>query len=320
MHLIRGILFAVGACFVWGLIYVIPQFIPQFNALEIALGRYFVLGVFSSCIFLKIRKSTSFHYPFALWKKAILFAFFSSFCFYILLLLSFRYASPALSALIIGMSPITIGIYGNLKQREISFKRLLLPFALILLGLALANGPKLLEGQSSYLLGLFCSLLALGCWTWYVVSNARFLKTHSQMNSTHWCTMIGMGTLFWVVLSGFLFFLFFPDQIHFAKLGTFDADLARYFLAVAVLGIVCSWAADFLWNRASYYLPVSLTGQLMILESAFAVLFVFLVDQTVPEPLEALGMTLQLGAILLGVYEANKGSDVEIRVDQEGHQ
>jgi len=300
----KGISFATSACFIWGLIYVVPQFMQGFSSLEVALGRYLVYGVLSSIVFLNMRAHGSCRYPLSLWGKALYFSLISTIGFYTLLVTALRYSTPAVCALILGTSPITIAVYGNWKQKEIPFRSLLFPSILILIGLAMINIPHLSNGGSltSYSLGLVCSLLSLSAWTWYVVTNSRFLKQYPNMHSTHWCTMIGIATLFWVMIFALVLLLFFENQIHFEKYRALDADLVGFLVGSAVLGVFSSWLAEFLWNRASFHLPVALAGQLTILEAAFAVLFVFILEQRWPPAIECAGMSLQLAAIIYGIH------------------
>ncbi len=306
--MLKGILFAVSACFVWGGIYVVPQFMAGFGSVEIALGRYLVFGAISCLVFLKMRVGGHCRYPLSFWGKAICFSLISSVGYYTLLVIALRYATPAICALILGTSPITIAVYGNWKQKEVPFRSLIIPSVLILIGLAMINIPHLGQGASlgSYFLGLICCLLSLTAWTWYVVTNARFLKNNPNLHPSHWCTMIGIGTLFWVVVFGVVLLLFFDNQIHFEKYKTLDADLIHFLLGSAVLGLFCSWVAEFLWNRASFFLPVALVGQLTILETVFAILFVFAIEQRLPPPIETAGMALQLIAILFGIHQFMK--------------
>lgn len=303
--MLKGILFAISACFVWGGIYVVPQFMAGFSSVEIALGRYLIFGVVSSLIFFKMRLGGHCRYSRSFWGKAIYFSLISTIGYYTLLVIALRYSTPAICALILGTSPITIAVYGNWKQKELPFRSLIVPSVLILIGLAMINIPHLKqEGElASYFLGLACCLLSLTAWTWYVVTNARFLKQNPNLHPGHWCTMIGIGTLVWVVIFAAVSLLFFEDQIHFEKYQTLNTELIHFLVGSSVLGLFCSWLAEFLWNRASFYLPVALAGQLTILEAVFAVLFVFMIEQRLPPPIETAGMALQLVAILYGIHQ-----------------
>ena len=49
--------------------------------------------------------------------------------------------------------------------------------------------------QEHFLLGFLCSIIALGLWTWYGISNANFLKKEPQISTDLFATMVGIQTL-----------------------------------------------------------------------------------------------------------------------------
>ena len=116
--MIQGILFALAACFIWGLIFVVPQFMAGFSSIEIALGRYFTYGIASFLFFIKGFFSKKYRYPFSLWKKTLLFSFMSTIGYYACVVIAMRNTSPAICALILGLSPIIAALYGNWSSRR----------------------------------------------------------------------------------------------------------------------------------------------------------------------------------------------------------
>lgn len=302
--MIKGIAFALAACFIWGLIFIVPQFMAGFTPIEIAIGRYSFFGILSACILFRERLSGLCYYPLPIWAKALYFSLSSSFFYYTCVILALRYSTPAVCALILGISPISIAFYGNWKHRECSYKSLVLPSLLILVGLVIINAPHLTESSSplEYALGLACSSLALMAWSWYVVANSAFLKSNPQVASSDWSTIIGVSTLFWVgIFMGFFAFVF-PDQLELQKFVTVGPALNNYLMGSAILGILCSWLGAFLWNKASFYLPVSLAGQLTIFETIFGLVFVYALEQRIPPLMECAGIGLLLGAVFYGIY------------------
>ena len=225
--------------------------------------------------------------------------------YYTFLVLGLRYANPAICALILGISPITIAFYGNLKQREIPFKSLIIPSILILIGLIIINVPHFGEtaSASSYLLGLSCALMSLLAWTWYVVANSRFLNRHPEVNTGDWTTLIGVAALFWVVIFSLFLSLFFENQLHVEKYFTPSTELKSFLIGSAILGVLCSWVGAFLWNRASLKIPVSLAGQLTIFETVFGVIFVYILEQQMPSMLESVGIVVLFLAVIYGIRQ-----------------
>jgi drug/metabolite transporter (DMT)-like permease len=319
----KGISFALGALFIWAFIYVVPQFITGFSSIEIALGRYLVYGIISVLLFLRSKSKGGCNFSRDVWIKALYFSLICTIGYYTFLVLALRYSSPAVCALILGTSPITTAIYGNWMQKEISFKKLILPCILIFAGLIIMNFPNINthveEHAINYFFGLVCSVFALAAWTWYVEANSRFLKENPEVPSSDWCTLIGIGTLFWVVLFTIVLALFFENQLHFDKYIVYNSDMLSFIIGSLILGIFCSWVAEYLWNEASLFLPVSLAGQLTIFETAFALLFVYLIEQRPPVYIEVAGMGLQLFGILYGIQQFSKREKIKLAV-QSGKQ
>ena len=293
----KGVVFALSACFIWGLIFIIPQFMESFSSIEIVFFRYLFYGGISLLILLKGIGS----YPLSVWVRAFFLSLLAG--YYLWVVLAIRYTSPEICALILGISPITIAFYGNWKQKEGSFKRLIIPSILILIGLIMINAPKIEVTDSSweYVIGLICSLIALVSWSVYVVLNSRFLKNNPQIVSNDWATIQGAVTLAWVLVCGLVYVLFQGDQIDIQKFLNWNEETRSFFIGCATLGFFCSWGGAVLWNKASVYLPVSLAGQLMIFETIFGVIFVYLLEQKVPSLMEFCGITVLLGTVIYGI-------------------
>lgn len=306
----KGITFALSACLIWGLIFIIPQFMSSYNSMEIALGRYWFYGGVSLILLLKARLQGFCKYPLSVWIKALTLSFLSG--YYLWVVLAIRYSSPEICALVLGTSPITIAFYGNWKQKEGNFKLLILPSCLILIGLIMINVPHIIITTSplEYTLGLIFSLLSLASWTVYVVLNSRFLKENPLVNSNDWATMQGVTTLFWVIVGGVACSVFFWDKIDMQKYFLWNQETQSFFIGCAILGIFCSWVGAALWNQASVYLPVSLAGQLMIFETIFGIVFVYLLDQKLPSLMESSGIVLLLGAVIYGIQALRVGDPV----------
>lgn len=294
-----GALYALAACFLWGMIFIIPTFMQEFHPFEIALGRHFVYGLLSLC-FLTASAGRFRTYPFKIWSKAFMFSFIANILFYSCVVAGVNYASPSLTALILGLSPIAISLYGNLLENECRFKDLLIPSALIFTGLILVNIPalqsELSDEKPHYLLGAIAALGSLTAWSWYVVTNARFLKKHPFVAASDWSTMMGSATFCWVIVLGTIYESV-QGQEHWQQFIAPSAALQTYFIGCLILGIVCSWIGAFLWNNASTRLPVALAGQISIFETIFGLLFFYILQQSLPPVLEGAGIFLMLAAV-----------------------
>ena len=283
----KGISFVLSACLIWGLIFVIPSLLKGFSPIEITLCRYFFFGLLSLMIisfnFKKFFRDTPLH----LWVKAFVIGFFGNLAYYFFMVLGLFYSTPSVGTLILGICPITIALYGNLKNQECSYKSLILPSIAIAVGLLLVNLPEFDLGVDEtlsleYLFGLMCSFTSLVLWTWYAVTNSRILQSNPKLNSATWSTMIGATAFAWVFICFSILFFFYNDLEYYEKYSTWNPELTSFIAGGMTLGFLCTWLGSYLWNRASSILPVSLAGQLTIFETIFGLLFVYLAGGRFP--------------------------------------
>lgn len=281
---------ALAASFSWGLIFIVPQFIPGYSSIEITLGCYLFYGLGSLLMLLTQCRAS---YSRSIWYKAIYFSLISTIIYYACVVLALRNSSPAICALILGINPVAISFYGNWKKKECRNRMLLIPALLILCGLIIINVPQYTATDQplEYSLGLLSAFFGLLSWSWYVVENSRFLKDNPEVSSSDWSTIVGVATLFWAVFLGTVICLFFQDLIEIQKFLTFDYGLNSYLIGCAVLGLVCTWLAALFWNHASMILPVPLLGQLAIFETLFGLFFVYTTSMRCPMPTECIGIT-----------------------------
>jgi len=302
-NIFKGTIYALSACLIWGLIFIVPLFMESFTPIEIALGRYLTYGGLSMLILIKAYFQRRFFYPIAIWVRALGYSFVCSIGYYTFVILALRNSTPAICTLILGICPITIAFYGNWRTKECSYKSLIFPSVLILVGLIIINAPHLSEttSPSTYFFGLMCAVLALLGWSWYVVANSAFLKKNPEVDSGDWSTLIGVSTLFWVLILGGVSLGFFEGQVDFSKYDNEGPELYNFLIGCGFLGIFCSWVGGFLWNKASLYLPVSLAGQLTIFETLFGICYVYLFEQRLPPTLEFTGIVLLVSATIYGI-------------------
>lgn len=299
----KAVLLVILANVLWGFIFLIPAILSSYSPIEVALGRYFVYGLTSigGVLLFKPRLYTSI--PRRLWIVCLLYSFLINIVYFVSMIIGIRLTSPAISALILGMAPITIAYWGNWKQ-GISCRYLLFPSFLIGTGLLAINLPPFLQEESDieiffYLGGLLCSFLSLFIWTWFAEMNARILKNTPSLSSHDWSSMMGTGTFVWVFIAMILLPFFQPETLdHFS---VWTPELRTYILGSVFLGFGCSTIAYILWNRAAASLPIALAGQLMVFECIFGLLYVYLYESRLPFMYEWTGILLMLGGIIFGV-------------------
>lgn len=302
-----GIMYALAADLIWGLAFIIPKLLPEYSAVEITCGRYFVYGIISiMMLFCSPRNIFTYNNIHKIYLSALLFAFCGNIGYYVFLVLAIQLSGVTISTLLIGMLPITVSLYGNWLFREFSFKKLFPSVLLVLCGIILINSSKLQHADMVYdnILGLLSGFIALALWTWYGVANARFLKEHPQISSKDWSTITGLATL--ILLPFFLIFEFifsYPFSISHLFM---DDENSRYFwLGSIALGFLCSWGATVFWNKASNSLPTTLAGQLIVGETIFGLIYGYMFEHRFPYYFELIGIIIIISGVFYGIHIIN---------------
>lgn len=309
--MIIGVFFIISACFLWGLIFVVPQFMGGFSPFEVAIGRYFFYGLLSCFLACFAGKKTFAKVTPSMWQRAFWYGLLVNIIYYQCLVCSIRYATPVIATLIFGLSPITIALFGNWSQKECSYKSLILPILAITCGLILVNWPALQESSLEgtlfeYLLGIGFGIAAVGLWTYYAISNSSFLKKNSTISSGQWSTIVGVATFAWILVIVPCCAYFFYSPTLTAAYLRWTPELQSFLLGSMVLGIISTWIGIFFWNKGCSRLPVSFAGQLTIFETIFGLTFVYLLEQRLPSLVELCGITIMLSGLLASIHTFKK--------------
>jgi len=307
-----GILCALGASLVWGLVFIAPLLLPDYPGVVLSLGRYLAFGVVALVpAWLGRRRIAALSR--ADWLRALQLSFIGNLLYYALLASAIQKADAPLPTVVIGTLPVAIAIYANwLSGRgpeAIAWRRLAPSLLIILTGLLFVNASELSQfartapGQRSladYALGCALAALAVLAWTWYPVMNARYLRANPHITPMDWSTAQGLATLP-LALAGFAIY---GVLAHFGHT-SFDFPLGpqpqRFILLMLLIGLTASWLGILLWNQASRRLPTSLAGQMMVFETLFALLYAFMLRGALPSAATLGGIALLCYGVLLGV-------------------
>ncbi len=303
VSMLWGVLAGLGAGFFWGFSFLAAKTLYGFSAGEVALGRFSAFGLLS--LFLALSRPT-------LWRSwltqstawtALLYSVIGYSAYYWILVYSVRESGIPVVSLIVGLLPLTIALASRVvPQRAWQFGTSLV---LIAVGIGVLNWDVLealfrgTELKSSWK-GLVAAIVNLALWTWFAVANARFLQKHRGINNLGWTCLLGCFA--WA--TSVVFFLIepwvFPAAAAEAN-SVVHAGWAAYLFWTVLLGLGSTHLATWLWNRASSTLPTSLTGQLIVSETIFGLLFSFLYDRRLPTQSETVSMVLLIGGVLIGV-------------------
>jgi len=300
-----GVLCGVGANLVWGLAFLVPVVLPAAPSLTLALGRYLSFGLISLVVLACTWRTALVGIGPHAWRTALVFSLTGHLGYYALLVQGIRWAGAPIATAIIGLLPVSVALTGNWLRREFAFSRLALPLGLIVCGLALVYIVELdwrsaVEGRSTgeWALGVAATVGALAMWTSYSVSNARFLRMHPHVSSTTWSTMMGVGTFVFSLAA--LPVVMLTGAVH---VPTPD-DLLPLAVACLVLGVVVSWLGTVLWSRSSALTPISVAGQLAVIQVCAGLFYVFAWERRVPPALELVGIVLLVCGVLTVIHRA----------------
>ena len=305
-----GILAALGAGLLWGLVFVAPLLLPDYPGAILSFGRYAAFGLVALIPAWFDRKAIA-GLSWSNWIVATKLSLIGNILYYATLSIAIKLADAPLPTMLIGTLPVVIAIFSNWTSPDASermeWRKLVVPLGFIFLGLMLVNAAELhyLEGKrsmSAYLQGGITALLAVAAWTWYPIVNARFMKAHRDIGSSTWATAQGLATLP-LALTGFI--LFGVANSFGLITSPYDFPLGahpmRFVVVMVILGVTASWIATLLWNHAAQKLPTTLAGTLIVFETLAALGYTFILRGTMPGGQILAGVGLLCAGVALSV-------------------
>ena len=206
--LFSGVLFALAAGLMWGLVFVGPLLLPEYPATLQSFGRYLAFGLIALPLAwfdrARLRQLAR-----ADWIEALKLALVGNIVYYLFLASAIQRAGGPLPTMIIGTLPVVIAITAKLRraapgarvEAPLAWRRLLPSLLLIGAGIALVNHVELEQLKSDpsadlarYALGGVLAVGAVVCWTWYPIRNAEWLRAHPGRSPRGWATAQGLRT------------------------------------------------------------------------------------------------------------------------------
>ncbi len=308
--MLSGVLLALAAGLMWGLVFVGPLLLPDYPAALQTFGRYLAFGLIAVPLAFIDRQELA-RLTRADWLTALRLAAIGNVLYYLFLSSAILRAGGALPTMIIGTLPVVIAIAANFlsHQRDGHFPWLKLapPLALILLGIACVHHVEwsnLLQNPEAdparYLSGAVLAVGALVCWTWYPLQNANWLRGHPERTPRVWATAQGLATLPLALLgyAAFWIWTLATDHPLPMPLGPRPWEFLGLMLTIALFA---SWLGTLCWNAASQRLPTALAGQLIVFETLAALTYAFCLRGQWPEPLTLAGIALLVVGVIGGL-------------------
>ena len=330
--LASGILFALAAGLMWGLVFVGPLLLPEYPATLQSFGRYLAFGLialplawFDRAKLAQLSRSD--------WVEALKLALVGNIVYYLFLASSIQRAGGPLPTMIIGTLPVVIAITSKLRvardgaraEAPLAWSKLLPSLVLIGTGIALVNRVELRHLQADpnadltrYALGGLLAIGAVACWTWYPIRNAEWLRAHPDRSPRGWATAQGLMTLPLALLgyaSTWLWSLWVDNGVSAPGGDTFPMPFgprALEFVGLMfVIGLFSSWLGTLCWNEASQRLPPTLSGQLIVFETLAALSYAFVLRKEWPQVETLVGVAL----LITGVVWAVRTQPAEVAAD-----
>jgi drug/metabolite transporter (DMT)-like permease len=299
-----GVLCGSLAGALWGMVFIVPQLLPAFSPLELALGRYVAYGLIAATLMASRLRGLVGRLDRSDVAALVRHALAGNIVYYILLAVGVQMAGVAPTSLIIGVLPIAVTLMGRKDHGAVALRQLALPLIVAGAGIACINVDTFLHAQASNAdlartgIGLLCATGALFCWSWYTLDNARYLKRNPHFSSAEWSALYGISSGLIALALGAICLAIWHADITGAAGAASGRDWTAFWITNALLALGASAIGNHLWNIASRRTPITLSGQLLLFETLFALLYGFLYAGHFPRPLEtAAAALLTIGVI-----------------------
>lgn len=285
----------VGAGALWGLVFLAPKIAPNASPLLMSAGRYLAYGLIAALLLAPRWRRVTALLDAKAWRALAWLSLAGNIVYYLFLVVSVHFAGVAASALIVGMVPVVVAVWGLRDPDAPPLRKVGPPILLAALAVGLIGWESLSHQAQArepvqVLIGLGCGLAALLCWSAYAVGNSRWMGRLPRISAHDWSLLTG------VVTGGFALLLAVPALLG---AGGTTADQWARLAAVSVgVAVLASIVGNAFWNQASRLLPLSMLGQMIVFETLFAFLYGYLWEGRGPTFLEVVAMVLMIVSVV----------------------
>lgn len=315
--MLTGVLYALLAGIMWGLIFVGPLIVPDYSAALQSTGRYLALGLIAIPIAWlgrqRLRRLSRQD-----WFTALKLSTFGNLIYYLCLASAIQRTGAPISTMVIGTLPVVIPIFANLlyskRDGKLPWRRLAPSLVVIAVGLILVNIAELHDEPVDfswwrYISGVLLAIVAVVCWAWYALRNACWLRENSDKNPMMWATAQGLATLP-LSLVGYIAVCVWTAQDNSSFALPFGPRPLIFVSLMLAIAILCSWVGNLCWNIACQRLPTVIAGPLMVFEILMGLAYAFMLRQSWPPLLTLTGIL----CLILGVVLAISAKPVKPRI------
>ena len=302
-----GVLCGLLAGAAWGMVFIVPKLLPAFSPVELAVGRYLAYGAMSLCLILPRLGGLRARLVRSDYAALLRHALAGNIIYYMLLALGVKLAGVAPTSLIIGVLPIAVTLLGRKDHGALPLRQLAFPLLVAGAGIACINVDVFVHARAvhaemaSTLLGVLSAVGALCCWTWYTLDNTRYLKRNPHFSSGEWSALYGLSSGLIALLIGAAGFALWGERITGPAGAATGRDWTLFWITNGLLALGASVIGNHLWNVASRRVAVTLSGQLLLFETLFALFYGFVYAGHFPRPLEIAAIALLVVGVLWSV-------------------
>ena len=308
-QLLAGVACGVAAGALWGLVFLAPELARGHTPLQLSAGRYLAYGIAACALIAPSWRRLRGQLGWRDWGALVWLSMLGNILYYLLLASAVQLGGVVMTSLVIGLLPVAVTVIGSREQGAVPLARLAPSLLLSAAGTACiawqalaaqpaaaaAAGTMLATPAASGAIGLLCAVGALISWTAYAVANKRKLAALGHISPHDWSLLTGVATGALALLLAVPAFLL-PGALVDAE----DAPghWLHFIAIVTAVGLLCSIVGNALWNRASRLLPLTLSGQLILFETLFALLYSFLWEARWPTAMECAAIALLCASVL----------------------
>jgi drug/metabolite transporter (DMT)-like permease len=291
-----GVASGVAAGALWGTVFLAPKVAPEASPMMLTAGRYLAYGLIAALLIAPRWRRVTAALDLKAWRALAWLSLTGNIVYFVFLVVSVHFAGVGASALIVGMVPVVVALWGLKDKDSPPLSRVAPPILVAALAVGLIGWESL--GQSGgggrdgvqTLIGLACAFAALVSWSAFAVGNSRWMGRLPNVTPHEWSLLTG------VVTGAFALLLAIPAVL---TMGVWSGEAWVRLIGVSVgVAIFASIIGNAFWNQASRLLPLTMLGQMIVSETLFAFLYGFLWEGRGPTVIEIVAMVLMVVSVV----------------------
>ena len=174
-----GVASGLAAGALWGLVFLAPKVAPEASPMMLTAGRYLAYGLIAALLIAPRWRRVTAALDFKAWRALAWLSLAGNIVYFVFLVVSVHFAGVGASALIVGMVPVVVALWGLKDKDSPPLSRVAPPIAVAAVAVALIGWEALSQtGDAAHdgvqtLIGLACALAALLSRSAFAVGNSR---------------------------------------------------------------------------------------------------------------------------------------------------